>query len=253
MDPKFTKRLNQKPQFYVTDPAPCPYIEGQKERKAFTHLFGKNAPYLNNLLTQNGFRRSQFFAYQPVCQHCNACTSVRIKVNEFKPSKNLRRVQLLNSDLIGRTKKPFSTKEQYAVFRSYVDNRHSNSGMSEMGIIDFANIIEETSVDTRIIEYRQNLSNSSNPQGQTKPLVGVALTDILEDGISMVYSFYDIKYSSRSLGTYMILDQISRVKRAKLPHLYLGYWVKDSSKMNYKARFQPQEHFKNNGWQRYNP
>ena len=253
MDPKLTKRLNQKPAFYVTDPAPCPYIQGKMERKAFTHLIGKNAPYLHSFLTQNGFRRSQYFAYRPVCENCNACISVRVKVNEFKPSKNMRRVQLLNKDLVGRTKNPFFTDEQYKVFRSYVNNRHNDGGMSEMGIYDFATMIEETSVDSKIIEYRQNISNTTKPKEHTIPLVGVALTDLLEDGISMVYTFYDPEFMSRSLGTFMILDQISRAKRAKLPHLYLGYWVESSSKMNYKARFQPQEHLGPNGWRLYTP
>ena len=165
-----------------------------------------------------------FFAYRPVCEQCNACISVRVKADEFKLSKNMRRVKRLNQDIVGRTKKPFFTDEQYSIFRNYVDNRHLSGGMSDMGKYEFATMIEETSVDSRVIEYRQSKSNSFKLKEQAMPLVAVALIDHLEDGISMVYTFYDIAFSSRSLGTYMILDQITRVKRAKLPHLYLGYW-----------------------------
>ena len=253
MDPKQTKKFSQNPQFNVTDPSPCPYIEGKMERKTFTELIGKNASTMNSILTQIGFRRSQYFAYRPFCEQCNACISVRVKVNEFELSKNMRRVKMLNQDIVGRIKKPYFTDEQYSVFRSYVDNRHLSGGMSEMGIYEFATMIEETSVDSRVIEYRQNNSSSSKPNNHATPLIGVALTDLLEDGISMVYTFYDIKFLSRSLGTYMILDHIARVKRAKLPYLYLGYWVKNSPKMDYKIRFQPQEHLGPNGWQLYSP
>src|SRR5688572_30767516 len=127
-----TQHTTQSPQFFLTAPSPCPYVEGQFERKVFTHLVGEKAPELNDLLTQGGFRRSQNIAYRPACESCRACVSVRIVVDEFQPSRNMKRVLKLNDDLIGAMHEAEPSTEQYSLFRTYLDARHRKGGMSDM-------------------------------------------------------------------------------------------------------------------------
>ena len=241
----------QSPQFFLTAPSPCPYVEGQFERKVFTHLVGERAAELNDLLTQGGFRRSQNIAYRPACETCRACVSVRILVDEFKPSRNMKRVAATNADLIGVEHDAEPSTEQYSLFRTYLDARHRRGGMSDMTVLDYAMMVEDTHVDTRIIEYRRRGPNSFiTGQGEGE-LIAVALTDHMGDGLSMVYSFFNPEFEDRSLGTFMILDHIARARAAGLPHVYLGYWVNGSRKMAYKVRFGPQEHLGPKGWERY--
>ena len=245
-----TREPRDAPQFYLTAPSPCPYLPGREERKVFTHLIGRRSPGLNDTLTQTGFRRSQTIAYRPACDQCRACVSVRVLVNEFGPSRNMRRVMELNSDLIGENCAPRPTSEQYSLFRSYLDARHADGGMTDMSVLDYSMMIEDTHVNTSVIEYRRRGPDSSiNGRGEG-PLLAVALTDVLSDGLSMVYSFYDTEQTERSLGTLMILDHIERARRLGLPHVYLGYWVEGSRKMAYKARFTPQERLGMEGWDR---
>jgi len=239
------------PQFYLTAPAACPYLPQEMERKVFTHLVGERAPELNDLLTQGGFRRSQNIAYRPACETCRACVSVRILVNEFRPTKNMRRVIQHNSDLIGAMHDAEPSTEQYSLFRKYLDARHRKGGMSDMTVLDYAMMVEDTHVNTKIIEYRRRGPDSfitGHGQGE---LIAVALSDMMADGLSMVYSYFDPELDERSLGTFMILDHIARARAAGLPHVYLGYWVNGSRKMNYKVRFTPQEHLGPKGWERY--
>jgi leucyl-tRNA---protein transferase len=246
-----THHSTQSPQFFLTAPAPCPYVEGQFERKVFTHLVGDKAPDMNDLLTQGGFRRSQNIAYRPACEHCRACVSVRILANEFSPTRNMRKVMARNSDLIGIEHDAEPSTEQYSLFRTYLDARHRRGGMSDMTVLDYAMMVEDTHVQTRIIEYRRRDADSFITGRSRNELVGVALTDRMGDGVSMVYSFYDPEQQDRSLGTFMILDHIARARAAGLPNVYLGYWVNGSRKMEYKVRFQPQEHLGPNGWERF--
>jgi arginine-tRNA-protein transferase len=241
-----TKELRDAPQFYLTAPSPCPYLADREERKVFTHLIGRRAVALNDTLTQSGFRRSQTIAYRPACEACRACVSVRVKVDEFTPSRNLRRVLERNADLGGTVVRSEPTSEQYSLFRAYLDARHADGGMADMTVLDYSMMIEDSHVDTRIIEYR---SNAGSPDA-APPLVAVCLTDLLADGLSMVYSYYDPDETDRSLGTYMILDHIERARALGLPHVYLGYWVEGSKKMAYKARFLPQERLGMGGWER---
>lgn len=241
----------QTPQFFLTSPSPCPYVEGQFERKVFTHMVGDRAPDLNDVLTQGGFRRSQNIAYRPACETCRACVSVRIIAGEFEQSRNMRRVWQRNADLVGAMHEAEPSTEQYALFRNYLDSRHKRGGMSEMSVLDYAMMIEDTHVDTRVIEYRLRGPDSFLTGRGEGPLIALALTDKMADGLSMVYSFYDPALEDRSLGTYMILDHIQRARSAGLPHVYLGYWVKGSRKMAYKVRFGPQEHLGPKGWHRY--
>lgn len=246
-----THHPTQSPQFFLTAPSPCPYVEGQFERKVFTHLVGDRAAEMNDLLTQGGFRRSQNIAYRPACESCRSCISVRIIAAEFKPSRNFRKILSRNDDLVGAMETAQPSSEQYSLFRRYLDMRHRRGGMSDMTVLDYAMMVEDTHVDTRIIEYRRRGPDSFMTGKGEGELVAVALTDKMSDGLSMVYSYYDPELEDRSLGTFMILDHIRRAKAAGDPHVYLGYWVEGSRKMAYKVRFQPQEHLGPRGWERY--
>ncbi len=238
------------PQFYLTAPTACPYLPNRFERKVFTHLVGEKAGALNDILTQGGFRRSQNIAYRPACERCRACISVRILVDEFEPSRSQRRVLRRNSDLMGEALSPRPTAEQYALFRDYLDARHAEGGMADMSVLDYAMMVEDTYVATQLVEYRK-IGPDTFITGRGKgPIIAAALTDTLADGLSMVYSFYDPDMIDRSLGTYMILDHVERARRAGLPYVYLGYWVKGSTKMGYKSKFLPQEHLMPDGWER---
>ncbi|MDI6027666.1 arginyltransferase [Corticibacterium sp. UT-5YL-CI-8] len=248
-----TQHPTQSPQFFLTAPSPCPYLEGQFERKVFTHLVGDKAPEMNDLLTQGGFRRSQNIAYRPACETCRACVSVRILTNEFTQTRNMKRIAARNSDLVGAMLKPEPSTEQYSLFRSYLDARHRKGGMSDMTVLDYAMMVEDTHVETKLIEYRRRGPDSFLTGRGQGDLIAVALTDRMADGLSMVYSFYNPEFEDRSLGTFMILDHIARARALGLPHVYLGYWVNGSRKMNYKVRFTPQEHLGPKGWERYTP
>jgi len=246
-----TQHPTQSPQFFLTAPSPCPYIDGQFERKVFTHLVGDKAPEMNDLLTQGGFRRSQNIAYRPACETCRSCVSVRILASEFTCTRNMRRVMQQNADLIGVMHDAEPSTEQYSLFRSYLDTRHKRGGMSEMTVLDYAMMVEDTHVDTKVIEYRRRGPDTFiTGKGEGK-LLAVALSDRMSDGLSMVYSYFDPELEDRSLGTYMILDHIQRARAEGLPHVYLGYWVNGSRKMNYKVRFTPQEHLGPRGWERF--
>ena len=239
----------QFPQFYLTPPAPCPYLRQRQERKVFTHLIGDQAAQLNDVLTNGGFRRSQNIAYRPACEACNACISVRVLVDEFEPTRSLKRIAGQNIDLVSRWRPARATPEQYSVFRSYIDARHGDGGMADMTVLDFAAMVEDSFVDTRIVEYYLP-PGPEDPNTDDLELVAFALTDTLHDGLSMVYSFVEPGEAYRSLGNFMILDHIERTRKLGLPYLYLGYWVKNSRKMDYKSRFRPQEHLTADGWTR---
>ena len=216
-------------------------MPGKTERKVFARLSGSLAQPLNEALTHSGFRRSQMIAYRPACEGCSACVSVRIAVDMFEPSRSQRRVKKRNASL-GRTEVPAeATREQFALLRTYLDSRHAGGGMSDMGLFDYVAMVEETPVETHIVEYRDR------GDGQ---LMACALSDVLRDGLSMVYSFFHPGEDSRSLGTYMILDHIAAAKRRGLPYVYLGYWINGSDKMDYKSRFKPLEALGPNGWAR---
>lgn len=242
-----TRELRDAPQFYLTASSPCPYLPGREERKVFTHLIGRRATALNDTLTQSGFRRSQTIAYRPACENCRACVSVRVKADEFRLTKSFRRVFEKNRDVSGIVSQTQPTSEQYSLFRAYLDARHSDGGMADMTMLDYSMMVEDSHVESRLVEYRLPSSNLSRRAG---PLIGVCLTDLLADGLSMVYSYYEPQEAARSLGTYMILDHIIRARNLGLPHVYLGYWVEGSKKMAYKARFLPQERLGMEGWQR---
>ena len=231
------------PQFFITAPTPCPYLPGKFERKVFTHLIGVDSRNLNTMLSQGGFRRSQNIAYRPACDHCQACTSVRVPVKDFVLTKGFRRVLRKNANLVTEEVKARATSEHYSLFRGYIDTRHSEGGMADMSDLDFAAMVDDTVADSRIVEYR--FDESCENAGE---LASAVLMDILGDGISMIYSFYEPSYEDRSLGTLMILDAITRAQGMGLPYLYLGYYVNGSRKMEYKARFVPQQRLTSDGW-----
>jgi len=243
-----TQHSRNTPQFYLTAPSPCPYLPGQEERKVFTHLVGERAAELNDLLTHGGFRRSQSIAYRPACETCRACISVRVVAEDFRPTRSMRRNLERNNDLVGEMRVAVPTSEQYAVFRSYLDARHRDGCMADMSVLDYAMMVEDSHVETRMVEYRQRGPDSAINGRGTGKLLAVALTDVLSDGLSMVYSCFDAEEASRSLGTFMILDHIARCRRMGLSYVYLGYWVQGSRKMDYKGRFLPQQRLSPDGW-----
>jgi leucyl-tRNA---protein transferase len=249
-DQSVTQHSRNTPQFYLTAPSPCPYLPGHEERKVFTHLVGERAAELNDLLTHGGFRRSQSIAYRPACEACRACISVRVVVEDFRPTRSMRRVIERNRDIVGEMRVGVPTSEQYSVFRAYLDSRHRDGGMADMTVLDYAMMVEDSHVETRVVEYRRRGPDSSINGRGAGALLAVALTDVLSDGLSMVYSFFESEPAPRSLGTFMILDHIARARRMGLPYVYLGYWVQGSRKMDYKGRFLPQERLSPEGWRR---
>jgi arginine-tRNA-protein transferase len=233
------------PQFYVTAPQPCPYLDGRMERKLFTALQGDQAERLNDALSKQGFRRSQNVLYRPSCAECSACLSARIRVAGFRPSRTQRRTLRRNAALQRSATSPWATEDQFALFRRYLDSRHADGGMADMDLFEFSAMIEETPVRSRVVQY----TRPPDPGEAGRPLVAVCLTDILDDGVSMVYSFYDPDRAHLSLGTWIILDHIEIAREAGLPFVYLGYWVPGSRKMGYKAQFDALEIYKGGRWQ----
>lgn len=231
------------PQFYLTPPAPCPYLTGRQERKVFTQLTGKSARALNNALTHAGFRRSQNIAYKPACDGCASCISVRILADQFVPRPSQRRIRQINGDVSAEAVANVATHEQFALLRRYLNARHAGGGMAGMDVDDYVSMVEDSAIATHLVEYR--LPEHGTGRGR---LIAAALTDVLDDGLSMVYSFFEPELSARSLGSFMILDHIERARARALAFVYLGYWVKGSPKMSYKARFGPLEALGHDGW-----
>ena len=237
------------PRFFVTSPAPCPYLPGKSERKVFTELKGPHADQLNEALGRIGFRRSQTVAYRPSCLDCQACVSVRVVAGKFKPSATQKRDMKRNADLIVTECRPWATDEQFELLTKYLGQRHPDGGMSAMDELDYADMIEHTPVGSVVTEYRE-----PGAGGRPGRLVGACLTDRQGDGLSMIYSFYDPDCEGRvGLGNYIILDHIRRAAAEGLPYVYLGYWVAGSPRMQYKVRYRPLERLTREGWQLMDP
>ena len=205
-----------------------------------TELMGPNATDLGNRLSLAGFRRSHTISYTPVCDGCSACVSVRIPVREFKPNKTQRKIFKRNADLTAQECPPEASTEQYALFKTYISARHLDGDMALMEESDYTAMVEETPVQTAMVEFRD----------QDQHLVCAVLIDRFDDGYSAIYSFFDTDLNARSLGTYMVLWLIEHTQMQGLDYLYLGYWVQGSRKMEYKRNFTPLEGFTSKGWKR---
>ena len=233
--------------FFLTAPSPCPYLAGKRERKVFTALDGIESEGLHDVLTHAGFRRSQGIAYRPACDACEACISARVPVERFEFNRRWRKIMARNADLTRALKPADATPEQFALLRRYLKVRHTEGGMADMTYSDYAAMVEESAVRTHVVEYRY----SAGPNRGA--LAAAALIDVLGDGLSMVYSYFDPNESRRSLGVYTILDHIQQARAAGFTYLYLGYWIPGSEKMDYKAHFRPLELLLGGEWRPYQP
>ena len=233
------QRSARRPQFfYTTAPLPCPYLAGRTERKIVTELSGHEAEALHDRLSRAGFRRSHNIAYSPVCHGCNACIPIRVVVAAFEPDRTQKRIARANAGLEVTELPARATAEQFALFQLYQKARHGDGDMAAMGFYDYRAMVEDTPITTVMVEFRDERDR----------LVGGCLTDRLSDGLSAVYSFYDPLDAKRSLGTYAILWLAERARQLGLPYVYLGYWVPESRKMAYKARFRPSEVLTGGAW-----
>ncbi|MCA3369317.1 MAG: arginyltransferase [Roseomonas sp.] len=236
-------RPPRRPQFfYTTAPLPCPYLPGRTERKIVTELSGTEAEALHERLSRAGFRRSHNIAYAPVCPGCQACVPIRVVSEDFTPDRTQRRILRANADLTVSEMPARATAEQFTLFQRYQKNRHADGDMAAMGYYDYRAMIEDTPISTGILEFRDAQDR----------LLGACLTDWLADGLSAVYSFFDTDEDKRSLGTFAVLWLIGRARSLGLPYVYLGYWVPESRKMAYKARFRPSEILMSGAWHRLN-
>jgi leucyl-tRNA---protein transferase len=239
--PDFVRKMK----FYLTSPQPCPYLPGRMERKVFANLAVDGAVNLNDSLTRSGFRRSQTIAYRPACKTCGACRSVRIDVAAFQMSKRWKRVLAKNAMLEREPCHARGTREQFRLLKRYLNDRHPGGGMTEMEIRDYAGMVDASPVQTVVFEYRNRPAPKPEDDGS---LQAAALTDVLRDGLSMVYSFYKPELGARSAGAFMVLDHIRLAAELGLPYVYLGYWVRGSEKMGYKSDFRPLQVFDGESW-----
>jgi leucyl-tRNA---protein transferase len=223
--------------FFATSPVACPYIPGRAERKLIVELAGNGATSFYDELSRAGFRRSHRFAYRPSCRSCLACVPVRIAAFRFAHSRSTRRIRNANRDLAGGLVGGRATEEQFRLFAAYQRARHGNSEMASMNYADYRGMVEESPVRTRIVEFRDGAG-----------LVAASLIDLLDDGVSAVYSFFDPRWSRRSLGSWGILWLVEECRRRGLPYVYLGYWIAESRKMAYKSRFPALERLTAEGW-----
>lgn len=232
------------PRFFVTSPSPCPYLPGKLERKVFTELNGPHANELNDALGRIGFRRSQSVAYRPSCAGCSACVSVRVVADQFQPNATQRKLIRRHADLEISATRLWATEEQFQLLRRYLASRHPGGGMAGMDESDYTDMVEQSPVNSTIIEYRE-----PGEGGRRGKLVGACLTDQQADGLSMIYSFFDADNPDRpGLGNLIIIDHIMRARAIGLPYVYLGYWVKGSERMSYKIRYRPIEVLGPTGW-----
>jgi len=225
-------RSTRRPQFfYTTAPLPCPYLPGRTERKLVTELNGPDAEALHDRLSHAGFRRSHNIAYAPVCQGCASCIPIRLAVVAFTPDRTQRKILRANAGVEAFEVPARATTEQFALFQRYQAARHGDGDMAGMGFYDYRAMIEDTPIETLMVEFRD----------RDDSLVACCLTDRLCDGLSAVYSFYDPTRPKRSFGTQVVLWLVERARAQSLPYVYLGYWVPESRKMAYKVRFSAAE------------
>ncbi len=225
--------------FFSTPPAPCPYLEDKMERKIVTLLAGEDPDHLHNALSLAGFRRSQDLAYRPACEGCNACIPIRVQTRNFSASKSQRRIWSKNRSLKATERPAYATEEHFELFRRYLRARHSDGGMADMDFHDYQAMVEDSPVRSQLVEFRH----------EDGTLSAVCLTDLMDDGLSLVYSFYDPDDEKLSPGSFIILWHILQARYLAMPYVYLGYWIAESQKMAYKKKFQPVEILTKEGWQ----
>jgi arginine-tRNA-protein transferase len=225
--------------FYLSRPAPCPYLSGREEQMVFTDLASADDPAaLHDQLSRAGFRRSQAIAYKPNCRGCGSCVPVRVPVQSFRATRSQRRIARRNEGVEGRELPPVALSEHFQLFRRYIRSRHGDGGMAGMSFDDYRAMVQETPVSTRLLEFRDRAG----------ALCGVCLTDSLDDGLSLVYSFFEPERAADSPGSYIIMWHIRQALKRGLPFVYLGYWIDGSRKMAYKTRFRPVEALGPEGW-----
>ena len=233
------RNVSQLKAFYTTVPVFCPYLPDRTERKLATDVSGADGQRWANVLSRAGFRRSHSVCYIPVCEGCRSCVSVRIVANGFRLSKKMKKVLRLNEDLSFSVLPNVADSEQYALFRRYLAARHADSEMNAMYFEEFRAMIEDSPVETVLAEARN---------AQTGELKGVMLTDVLDDGLSAVYSFFDTQTPSKSLGRYLILKLVEETVRRGLPYVYLGYFIPECPNMAYKSAYRPLEYCCGGKW-----
>jgi len=209
----------------------------------FAHLPMTGGPTVHDSLTHGGFRRSQNIAYRPACEDCTACVSARIPVRDYTFSRSERRVLARGAEVVRHLVEAEATREQFEILSAYLNSRHAGGGMADMSWSDYVAMVEDTTVRTHMVEYR-----APSDDGGPGSLLACALVDEMADGLSLVYSFFDPAISRSSPGSFIILDHVNQASQLRLPYLYLGYWVRGSAKMDYKARFSPIEILDHAGW-----
>lgn len=223
--------------FYASSPEPCGYLNGRQSISAFANPYVDMDAGTYNELIQFGFRRSGGYLYRPHCPGCQACISLRVCAEYYRLSRNDRRNLKRNADVTVQSAPAKFFEEHFELYRRYVNTRHADGSMANPSRSDYHRFLICDWADTRFIEFRLG-----------RQLLGVAVTDVTESGLSAVYTFFDPQQSARSLGHFAILSQIEMARDQGYPYLYLGYWIRDCDKMKYKARYRPAEIFVEDQW-----